>query len=239
MPDISAAATLDLWQSVEALRPVDRSLALASAVDPDAADDLAEVPLGRRDSRLLELHEQLAGRSLEAVSICPSCGSEAEFSLDTPALLAGAALAAAPRPVESGSWVVEWRAPTSRDVEAAAGAGDAASAERVLLERCVLVRVGPAGELPAEVRAAVARAMSEADPLAEILADIVCPSCESAFVADVDLGGFVWAELRARAFRLLREVDALARVYGWSETEVLALSARRRAAYLELAAVPV
>src|SRR5262249_26139255 len=110
-------------------------------------------------------------------------------------------------------------------------------AERVLLERCVVIRSGPAGELPAEIRASVARAMAEADPLAEVLADIVCPSCEGAFVADVDLGAFVWAELRVRALRLLREVDALARAYGWSESEVLALSARRRAAYLELAEV--
>jgi hypothetical protein len=30
-------------------------------------------------------------------------------------------------------------------------------------------------------------------------------------------------------------VDALARAYGWTETEVLALGDRRRAAYLELA----
>jgi hypothetical protein len=239
MPDLSAAATLDLWQSVEALSPIHRSLALAAAVDQDAADGLADVPLGQRDSLLLELHEQLAGRSLEAVAICPACGSEAEFSLDAEALLAGAANAATPRPIESGAWVVEWRPPTSRDVEAAAGAGDAASAERVLLERCVVVKSGPADEPPAGVRAVVAGAMTEADPLAEVLAGIVCPACESAFVADVDLGSFVWAELRARALGLLREVDTLARVYGWSEPEVLALSARRRAAYLELAEVPI
>jgi len=40
--------------------------------------------------------------------------------------------------------------------------------------------------------------------------------------------------VRARAQRLLREVDALAHVYGWTESEVLALGERRRAAYLAL-----
>jgi hypothetical protein len=239
MPDLSAAATLDLWQSVEGLRPVPRSLALAAAVDPDASDELAEVPLGRRDSLLLELHEQLAGRSLEAVAICPACGSKAEFSLDAQALLAGGTNAVTPRPIESEGWVVEWRPPTTLDVEAASGAGDAASAEVVLMERCVIVKSHSSEELPPGVRAAVARAMTEADPLAEVLADIVCPSCESAFVADVDLGGFVWAELHARALVLLRDVDTLARAYGWSEAEVLELSERRRAAYLELVGVPM
>jgi hypothetical protein len=32
----------------------------------------------------------------------------------------------------------------------------------------------------------------------------------------------------------LREIDALARVYGWSEREILNLPARRRQTYLEL-----
>jgi hypothetical protein len=36
------------------------------------------------------------------------------------------------------------------------------------------------------------------------------------------------------ARRLLREVDALARVYGWSEAAILALPATRRQAYLEI-----
>jgi hypothetical protein len=90
-------------------------------------------------------------------------------------------------------------------------------------------------ELPANVRAALASAMADADPLAEVLLGVSCPACGAAFVADVDVGAFVWAELQAAARRLLREVDILARAYGWTEAEVLALDDRRRAAYLELA----
>ena len=115
-----------------------------------------------------------------------------------------------------------------------------AAAERVLLGRCVTSVTGPDGEqdatrLPAPARAAVARAMAEADPLAEVLADAACPACGVEFVADLDVAGFVWAELRTHARRLLREVDTLARAYGWTEAEVLSLDERRRAAYLELA----
>ena len=100
----------------------------------------------------------------------------------------------------------------------------------MLLERCA-----GSAELSGEERAAVAAALAEADPLAEVLVDVACPACGEEFVADLDIGAFVWADVRARAQRLLLEVDALARAYGWTEVEVLALGERRRAAYLELA----
>jgi hypothetical protein len=98
---------------------------------------------------------------------------------------------------------------------------------------------GPDGEvdpcvLPADVRGALAQAMAEADPLAEVLANVACPACGTEFVADLDVGSFVWGELHARARRLLREVHVLARAYGWTEEEVLALPEPRRAAYLSL-----
>jgi hypothetical protein len=50
-----------------------------------------------------------------------------------------------------------------------------------------------------------------------------------------EIGTFLWTELAAQAKRLLREIAALARVFGWSEAEVLSLSATRRQIYLELA----
>jgi hypothetical protein len=243
MPDLSAAATLDLWQAGERRDPVGRSLALAAAADAGAtgADDLARLPLGRRDARLLALHAALAGPILVATAPCPACGEHAEFTVDTTALVARGADPAPRAPVEAGGFVVAWRSPDSRDVAAAAAeAGDAAAAERVLLARCVTAATGPDGEvdataLPARVREALARAMAESDPLAEVLVDVTCPACGTGFVADLDLAGFVWAELCAHARRLLRVVDVLARAYGWSEAEILALDDGRRAAYLELA----
>ena len=47
-----------------------------------------------------------------------------------------------------------------------------------------------------------------------------------------------WGEryrVTARAGALLHEVHRLASAYGWSETDVLAMSAMRRGVYLELA----
>ena len=241
VPELSAAAVLDLWEAAERRRPLERALTLAAAAgEGPGAEELAALPVGRRDARILALHAALGGGALEATARCPGCGEQAEFAVDVEALLATVREAAPAAPVEADGLVVAWRPPDSRDLAAAARAADAAAAERVLLERGVTSVTGPDGELdairlPAPARAAVARAMAEADPLAEVLVDAVCPACGAEFVADLDVAGFVWAELRAHARRLLREVDALARAYGWTEAEVLSLDERRRAAYLELA----
>jgi hypothetical protein len=242
MPGLPAAVTLDLWEGAEGLRPVERALALAAAAEPPTdATALAALPLGRRDARLLRLRTALAGETLEATAACPSCGEVVEFAADVRALLArDEAAGHAVEPVELDGFVVRWRPPDSRDVAAAAEAGDEAGAERVLLARCVTSATGPDGAvdgpaLPAAVRGAVAEAMAAADPLAEVLVDVACPACERSFVADLDVAGFVWAEIREEARRVLHEVDVLARAYGWTEDDVVALSPRRRAAYLRLA----
>jgi hypothetical protein len=241
MPDLSAAATLDLWEAAGRLGPVDRALTLAAAAEPAGAEELAHLPLGRRDARILELHAALAGRKLDATAACPACGEQAEFSVDLDELLGPDGDLERAAPVEEGSFVVHWRSPDSRDVSAAAAAGDAAAAERMLLARCVTSATGPNGvvdptALPASIRDEVSRAMGDADPLAEVLVNVVCPACNTEFVADLEVSAFVWAEVQERAQRLLHEVDVLARAYGWTEAEVLVLGDRRREAYLTLAA---
>src|SRR6266511_5486771 len=83
MPNLSAAATLDLWETGDGLAPVERSLALAAAAEPPSnMDELARLPLGRRDARLLSLRKALSGSVLEATAPCPACGEQAEFAAD-------------------------------------------------------------------------------------------------------------------------------------------------------------
>jgi hypothetical protein len=227
--ELSAARVLAVWEEANALRPVERALALAS-LDGDDMAAVARLPLGRRDARLLRVHAALSGPALEATASCPHCGDGAEFALDVDELLARGEAASPPAPVDVGGRLIAWRPPDSRDVSAAAETDDVAAAERVLLERCI------DGEASDDVRRIVTAAMAEADPLAEVLLDVPCPSCGETFVAEVDVARFVWAEVRARALGLLRDVDALARAYGWTEEQVLALGDARRATYLELAA---
>lgn len=232
MVGLEATRALDLWERAQPLAPIERAVELAAAAAPAAArDDVAALPLGRRDARLLALGHA----SLDATAACPACGEVIEFSPDAARLLE--VQPAAVVPLETDGFTVRWRPPDSRDALAAAAAADPAAAHRILLDRCVLAASGPAGavaasELPAAVRDALDAAIAAADPLAEILIDLACPACGAAFAADLDVASFAWAELDAAASALLGEVDELARAYGWTESEVLALSDRRRAAYL-------
>ena len=76
--------------------------------------------------------------------------------------------------------------------------------------------------------------MAVADPLAETRLTLHCPKCEYDWEATLDIVAFVWAEIEARARRLLLEIHTLASAYGWSETQILALSENRRARYVEM-----
>ena len=128
-------------------------------------------------------------------------------------------------PVAGVSGGVRWRAPTPADLLAAAGEPDPLAA---LHDRCL----DGDGQRSADLEALLA----QADPLAETLLDVRCPACGETFAADLDIGAFVWQEIEAAARRLLLQIDTLARAYGWTEADVLALPPVRREAYLRMAA---
>ena len=53
--------------------------------------------------------------------------------------------------------------------------------------------------------------------------------------APLDVGRLVWREVAgARPSGCSLDIDALARAYGWTEADVLALTPMRRAAYLQM-----
>ena len=64
--------------------------------------------------------------------------------------------------------------------------------------------------------------------------DLTCPACGHAWQAPFDIATFVWRELDDWAQRTLREIHVIAGAYGWSEDEILQLSARRRQIYVEM-----
>ena len=76
--------------------------------------------------------------------------------------------------------------------------------------------------------------MAAADPQADVELALSCPACGHAWPAAFDIASFLWTEVDAWARVLLHEIHALASAYGWREADILALSPRRRRAYLEL-----
>ena len=101
-----------------------------------------------------------------------------------------------------------------------------------MLEAIVLAH----GRADESVIAALGEAVVERDPQAEIRLKLVCPSCDNHWFAVFDILAFLWQEITTHARRILRDVHVLASAYGWSESEILALSAMRRRFYLEMVA---
>ena len=75
--------------------------------------------------------------------------------------------------------------------------------------------------------------MTALESAADIELRFDCMACGEAWSDRLDVAGCVWEEIAARARRLLDEVHVLAIYYGWSERQILAMSAARRDAYLQ------
>lgn len=233
---------LRLWERALAQPPAMRIDALLG----DALlDDLAAqaLTLGERNTRLASLHTQWFGRELQLLSHCPACNTGAQFSGDCDALSAAMPGAVAPtHHALIGDHRIEFRLPRAEDVVAAASSnGDNADFGRALLQRCVLActrdgRAVPVQALPPEVLDTLSQRMEVLDPAASVCFALDCPQCATHWVARLDLAQLVWQKLQAAAERLLLDIDALARTYGWTEPDVLALSPTRRAAYVQMAA---
>ena len=223
MPAPTAAELLGAWERSATLGPVERDDELLRLVEPGL--EPADLPVGERDARLLELRELLFGRELDGVADCPRCGEPVEYSLQTSALLAG-------RPEEStfelvvGGRSVRARLPTGGDLADAASTGDLDAARALLLERCLLGK-------PDVTADQVAAALAEADRLADAQLSLACPECRHEWTLAFEAGAWLWSELEAWAWRTLLDVHTLASAYGWSEAEILALGPRREL-YLEL-----
>lgn len=237
MQRLSAEKILAVWEAGRPQHALDRALTILAAASPGASRAaLADLSIGERDTRLLQLRALVLGSHAEGFAECPRCAERVEFPLDTAALEGRAPSrpsdVSAQHEIEVDGRTVSFRLPTSRDLAEAVVAADSMQAVRRLVERCVL-----SGEaLPNETIEAISRAILAADPTAEISLRLTCPACACEWELLFDIAEFFWTEISDQAQRLLREIDALARAYGWTEREILSLPAQRRQTYLELVA---
>jgi hypothetical protein len=241
---MTALATADLlgaWEEAAARPDADRPLALLAVGAPELTEEeRGGLPIGARDARLLALLEHAFGTRLAAVVRCPSCDAELEFELDTSALRLPAAADTDDETLRVDDFEVCYRLPDALAVHHAAGEPTVAAARAALLQHCIasVRRDGAAvdlGAVPEEVLERVESAMSERDPQADVSVALSCAECGHGWEAAFDVARFLWAELDQWARRLLADVAILAAAFGWTETEVLRLTALRREAYLELA----
>lgn len=238
---LTAEEMLQLWERGERLGPTDRALMLlARARRSASAADLAGMTIGQSEAALLELRSTTFGGSLIALENCPDCNAFVELTVDPSVLFAMVP------PPSTGSitlnidgWQLRFRLPKLTDLLALEREADPARARLLVIGRCMEDAADPEGrsvlveQIPEALHDPVARAMDEADPLAELTLPIDCPECHRGWEGELNVAAFFWREISAVARRLLGEIHELASRYGWSEGQILGLSAVRRHAYLE------
>ncbi len=232
-PQIAGASPLILaWERGQYLSPIRRAMYLASVADPERPpEQFRAAPVGWRNRKLLELRQQWFGSVMEASAVCPSCGAQLEMRIPLEELLAiDARPEASSGEILAGGARIPIRPALIGDLLAIEGM-DAAEAANSLARACV-----DAGDIKLEAgdwQAATER-LRELDPLAEILFALACAECGGGFSYPLDVPSFLWKEISAAARRLILEVDALARTYGWAEAEILSMTPFRRKCYLDL-----
>jgi hypothetical protein len=242
MRGLSARDVVAVWERGQERHPVDRALLLLGAALPARSrDELASLTVGQRDGLLLLARERTLGGTLQCYVPCPACALALEFPVEVREILVADPTAPVEREheVEAEGVAVRFRLLDSRDLAAVARVQDPAAARQTLLRRAVVwARAGgeavPPDFLPPAAREAVAAELARQDPQSEVEFALRCHGCAHQWLSLLDVAGFFWAEITVSARRLLRDVHALARAYGWREADVLGMSAARRAYYLEL-----
>lgn len=224
-------ATLAIWESGRCQDPLERAVTLLAGATGSSREDAAHVDVGTRDVQLARLLASLTGDLVWACAPC-GCGEMLDVAVDVAAVAAlpvhppGTVLTAG-----TGPQPMTVRLPTTGDLQALVGL-DPQRARRLLLARCVHPLNA---DLPAEIDALVDAALESASPAGAVEVLVRCAGCDVERETALDVPALLWAEVEARALALLEEVHVLAVAYGWTEPEVLALPAQRRATYLQLA----
>ena len=237
MRPISAIEMFNAWDRAYALSPARRALEILRAASPETPPEtLAALSVGARDARLLTVREWFFGSRIEIQVSCPQCAENIESAFQAADIRAGNAEHPGSHEGVFDGCAVTFRLPDSTDLvlfekNQSGMIGKPEDARRLLLSRCILTAPDA---LTTRAESELVAHMGELDPQANTRLAFECPACRHRWSALFDVGGFLWQEVHAWARRMLREVHALASAYGWSEREILSMSAGRRAMYLEM-----
>ncbi len=234
MRGLSTSDVLELFERGYARNWVERGLVMLAWAVPGI--DLTErraMTIGLRDRRLMQLRALTFGSRMAVRSSCPRCGLELEGNLDLERVLRESPddLPPTVQTVVNGC-AVTLRFPSSEDFAELEGLSDE-QASQLLAKRCLLEVDGSRRcRFDRPIRSAAAQALSQADPLLSVDLSFQCEDCGTAWTDALDIVEIFWRELEVAAQRLVADVHALASAYGWTESDILALSPARRRLYL-------
>ncbi|HAE59211.1 MAG TPA: phage baseplate protein [Anaerolineae bacterium] len=250
MRPLSASNLLEIWERGLGKTPLEQALVILAVAFPQAAwDTLAKLTIEQRDTTLFHLREQTFGSQLKGLADCPACGEKLELTftandLRSMGLLPNPTLSL-PDTNQAGAllrrkgYEIHFRLPTSADLLNIERLAEVELAHRHLLEACIISarhrkNAVPFSELPSPITQAIIEQIGQSAALANLTIESTCPDCGQQWKIVFDVVSYFWSEINAWAMRMMREIHVIASSYGWSEADILAMSAWRRQRYLEL-----
>lgn len=243
MRSLTASELLQVWEN-GLDQPILRSALqlLSTACSISDINIVARLSIGERDARLLQLREWMFGSRLINIAHCPKCSELIEWEMNTTDLRLQL-----PKPdtspgifqLEAEDYHIQFRLPNSEDLLKSSHSNVYQSNPQKVLFDCILeVKAGQkdcsAEELPTKVIETLNRQMANEDPQANITMALNCPACTHQWESLFDIVSYLWIEIDNWAKHLLQEVYVLARNFGWSERDIISMSAKRRQLYLEM-----
>ncbi len=211
---------------------------------PAGREFARHLSVGDREALMLQLHAVSAGNRLDCLIECSACGQAMDLELGVKDLLSppgghdGCEHRVTSR-LNGRCYQIVFRLPNGEDIEegSALVARNEDEARRRLFQRCVTSVTRDDGVqepgLPAELWEFLSNTMAQRDPQAESVLNAVCVSCGAPVRAVFDAAHYVLEEVKRGGKVLPGEVYTLARVFHWSEADILRMSTRRRRRYLE------
>ena len=235
MRPLEGELLLEAWERGCAETAVRRPVALLAAgcEQPDC-ETLAGLSLVERDLELFRLRRLTFGDTLRGVVPCASCSTRLEFEISIASILDRLGRLPHLGDVRWSAKDVSFamRPVTTRDLAEIASSPDP---RRRLLALCTSVEGADTRAAIAAHEQAIVDRFNELNENAETRFTITCTLCGESDQVDLDIGRFLWADIRNAAFRMMREVRDLAGAYGWSERDILSMSPARRACYMDMA----
>ena len=176
------------------------------------------------DRMLAAVYSDLYGDQVDCRVTCRACGHPYQFALSLTELT-GAQDAERPAPEPDGAWTL----PDDRRVRAPTVADMASTPEPKALLAQLLLEGAPEDD-----EGGLEAFLERAAPLLSIDLETPCPHCGNPETARFDLAHYLATRLAGERGFLVRETHLIAKTYGWSLSEILALTREDRRAYASL-----